>query len=260
MPPITDDDDVNLDDLDAVNGGPDEIEDELPEDDQDDENPDETDGDEEGSQDGDDDAALAAAERQRQARKPGRRDDRIEALTRQNKELAQRLDTVLASMGQQRQQPQQQGENEVQRKERRALMSETERLAEDVRDSELRTQRNLGGLQATIQDTTDRTLYQTKAAVDPLYKKWEARVEDELGKLRAQGSGAPREAIFYYLLGKAASESRGSKGNKKRIEDARRRIDRNTTRPGNSRSDAPGSNRRGGSGKSLEDRLSDVPL
>lgn len=260
MPRINDEDDVNLDDIDTEPQGP-EDGDEAPEDGElDEENPDDEPEDGGGSEQPD---IAARRERQQEGDEPPPRrrgDARIQRLTDQNRELTARLDTLLANLGTRQPAPaQQQGETETQRRERRALMSETERLSEDVRDSELRNQHQMRGLQTTIQDTTDRTLYETKAAVDPLYKKWSARVEEELTKLRSQGQGAPREAILFYLVGKAALDGRNGKTNRQRQQQARARVQSNTSRPGNSRSDTQAPSRRGG-GKTLEDRLSDVPL
>jgi len=54
---------------------------------------------------------------------------------------------------------------------------------------------------AEAQDTSDRTAFRQICATNPVAKKYEARVEEELAKARARGQNASREAILRYMLG-----------------------------------------------------------
>lgn len=77
----------------------------------------------------------------------------------------------------------------------------------DAREKFLAEQR-MQGLQQQIQqtqwqmqETMDRTAWQTRAVTDPVAKKYAARVEQRLAEMRANGQSAPRESVYYYLLG-----------------------------------------------------------
>jgi hypothetical protein len=55
---------------------------------------------------------------------------------------------------------------------------------------------------AQAQDISDKTSFSLLATKEPaLFKRYEARVEEELAKVRAKGQNAPRESIYTYLLG-----------------------------------------------------------
>jgi len=272
MPKITDDDDVNLDELDTdprepVNdaSGADEGDDdtELPEgDDPDHVEPDQPDDDDEG---GDVDQAAGASDRgqdrQQSERRGGRENARVRTL---NEELRREREERIAlqrrfdEFATRQQQPREQRESDDQRNARRALMSETERLAEDLRDSERRTQQVLQQTTFTVQDQADKSIFEAKAVHDPLYKRWAPKVEAERARLAQQGANVSREAILRYMIGDAALQSRGSKANSTQRAIGRRRVERQQVRPNDTRNDATQS-RRGG-GRSLEDRLANVPL
>ena len=52
------------------------------------------------------------------------------------------------------------------------------------------------------QDMADKTTYQVKAAANPIYTKYEKRVEAELNKARANGQNPNRELILAVLIGR----------------------------------------------------------
>lgn len=54
------------------------------------------------------------------------------------------------------------------------------------------------------QDALDQTRYELKASQNTIYKKYQGKVEEELTKLRRNGSNAPRETILAYLVGQEA--------------------------------------------------------
>jgi hypothetical protein len=56
---------------------------------------------------------------------------------------------------------------------------------------------------AAAADVNDRTAFAGVCMSDPLAKKYEKRVEEELTKIRAQGGNVPpREAVYTFLLGR----------------------------------------------------------
>ena len=52
------------------------------------------------------------------------------------------------------------------------------------------------------QDMADKTGYQVKSASNPIYSKYESRVEAELNKARANGQNPNRELILAVLIGR----------------------------------------------------------
>lgn len=64
---------------------------------------------------------------------------------------------------------------------------------------------------AQAADVSDRTSFQSIAMNDPLAKKYETRVEQELAKMRSAGQNAGREAIYTFLLGKDMREGKFKK-------------------------------------------------
>jgi len=260
MPP--DDDDLDLTGVDRLQ--PDaQVEDEPALEDQETDLPDDQDGEGDDDQSGDqpDDIAAQGDQpgQQQPPRKPGRADRRIQALTERLRERDRQIDDLIRQRTQPAQVTQPVGESEAQRTERRSRLTPEERISEDLRDSEKRVSQQLQGVQFNNWETSDRALYETRASIDPLYKRWQDRVEQEITKLRERGQvGVAREAVFKYLIGSAMLEQRGTKGNRQQRRAAEARVRANTARVGDTRSNTQ-PNRRGG-GRSLEERLSDVPL
>lgn len=282
---ISDNDDVNLDDLDANGGGgrqpaadppaddADDDQDELPEgdDDPDDDADDDAEGDDaDDGDEGDDDQDEPAAGRQQAAgaddQQGGRRNSTIRTLRAQLREaressrtLTQRFDDFVARGGQQqRQQPQQTQETQEQRNARRSLLSAEERMSEDMQELRSLVVTSTHQTQVSTADATDRASFDAKSASDPLYRRWSAKVETERARLAGLGQFVAREAIMTFMIGKAALEARNSPEAKKQRAQANRRVQRQTVKAGSSRNDATQSRR--GSSKSLEQRLADVPL
>jgi len=278
---ITDNDDVNLDDLDASGGGPrhpdasdppadDEVEDDLPEgdDDPDDDADDDAEGDDADDSDEGDDQDEPAAGRQRaagdDAPQGGRQNSTIRTLRAQLREaressrtLTQRFDDFVARGSQPaRQQPTQ--ETQEQRTARRSLLSAEERMSEDMQELRQVVTTGLHQTQLSTADATDRASFDAKSSSDPLYRKWGAKVETERARLAGLGQFVAREAILTFMVGKAALEARNSPEAKKQRAQANRRVQRQTVKAGSARNDATQSRR--GSRNSLEQRLENVPL
>ena len=64
---------------------------------------------------------------------------------------------------------------------------------------------------AQAHDVSDRTAFASLMISDPTAKKYEARVEEELAKVRKAGGNARREDAYTYLLGKDMREGKFKK-------------------------------------------------
>jgi len=202
-------------------------------------------------------AARAPSEGQQ----PSRGESRQRALANELREARQReadlnrrLDTLI--QGQARPQPQ--GETPDARAQRLALLTPEERITAELNEAKQGFAREMFQTRLQLADSSDRSAYQAKATVDPLYKKWEPKVEAELQELRKQNQNVDREKLLYYLIGKSAVEGRQAAKPGQRAE-AQRRVNSQRTRPANSGSDVS-ANRRSGGGNSLERRLENQSL
>jgi hypothetical protein len=155
--------------------------------------------------------------------------------------------------------PQLQQESPEQRATRLALLSPEERIREELRESTTQHRRDLQMMQFQLAENSDKASFEAKATVDPLYKKWSPKVEQELANLRRQNQNVSREQLFYYLVGKAAIEARDGAGSRQQRRAAESRVRRATTKPTNTRSDsAPAARTR--QTQSLEKRLENVNI
>lgn len=127
---------------------------------------------------------------------------------------------------------------------------------------ELRAGRNASNAAlAQAYDVADKTSFASLAIKEPaLFKRYEARVEEELTNMRKRGQNTNREAIYTFLLGK---DMREGKFQKKKPGAAREAADANATARGRMpgvRSDV----RRGGTAmtnkEKLEKRLENVQI
>lgn len=210
-----------------------------------------------------DEQPVEAGDQQRdqQERQPtGRADRRIQSLRDEIRQrdtrmadLERRLNESLA-----RQTPvQQTGETPDQRAQRMALLTPEERMHETLREAEIRHTQQLNQVSFQLQDGQDKTAFQAKSLVDPLYQKWESKVEAELAVLRTKNQNVPREALMFYLIGQNAVTNRKEAGKQQRAQ-AERRVNAQRTRPNNARSDTASERR--SQGNTLERRLENVQL
>ena len=197
---------------------------------------------------------------QDQPRQPASRgENRISALQNQlrdertrREETDRRLDALLANRG-----PVQQfGETPEARAARLANLMPEERMQEMVREGQMASQRDMAALNFRVVDSGDRTAYEAKATVNPLYAKWKSRVETELTTLRNQGQNVEREKLMYYLIGKNAVERLGETKPAQR-QQAQRRVAAARTRPDNPGSDVQATRRQT---STLEKRLENQQL
>lgn len=103
------------------------------------------------------------------------------------------------------------------------------------------------------QDLSDKTIFESRAAKDPVIAKYSDKVEKELVKLRSSGQNAPREAIAAMLIGRDVMA-----GNFK-TKTAAKKPDVNRGKPVNARSDVNGKGRLTEQQKRAK-RLEDIQL
>lgn len=197
---------------------------------------------------------------QPQPRQVPRSETRIRTLVEENRrkdtELAdfrRRLDELTRQVAQ----PAPQRETPEQRAARFAVMTPQEQISESLRESEARWEQRMQGMQLQTAETADRTAFQAKCTVDPLYAKWAPKVEGKLAELRTRGSNVEREVLLKFLIGEAALERRTSKEGKREVQQAAQRVTAQRVRTGNSGSDTPAQRRQN---TSLERRLENVNI
>lgn len=205
--------------------------------------------------------SAESGQRAPEPRQPSRAETRIRSLTEQIRErdarLAEtnrRIDELIARQSQPQPTPR---ESTEQRAARFALMTPQEQIAETLRESEARWEQRMQGFAMQSAETADRTAFQAKCSVDPLYAKWAPKVEGKLAELRTKGTNLEREVLLKYLIGEAALERRSSKEGKREVRQAATRVAAARTRPANSGSDAQAQRRQQ---TSLERRLENVNI
>jgi hypothetical protein len=190
---------------------------------------------------------------------PSRREDRIRTLVEENRrygsELAdtrRRLDELTMRLAT----PQPQQETQEQRAARLSLMPPEDRLREEFREDSQRHRQEMHQMAFQVRDSSDRSAYQARAAVDQYYRKWENKVEQELADLRKTGVNIEREKLLAYLVGKSYLEARLSPKARKQVEAAERRVAAQRVRTADNRSDVQPQRSR--ASESLEKRLENV--
>lgn len=197
---------------------------------------------------------------QQTERRPSRENERVRSLREQVKERDQRLAETNRRLDEiiRGQQPRQTGETPEQRAQRHALMSPAEIMDERLREAEQRFEARINATTFMNAEMSDRTAFQAKAAVDPIYEKWGPKVEALLAERAAKGQPpVEREVAIRWLLGDTMLKQRGSKEGKREVRDAQRRVASQRTRPSNSGSDTQAQRR---PRDSVERRLENVQI
>ena len=100
----------------------------------------------------------------------------------------------------------------------------------------------------------DKTAYDAKATINPVYAKFKDEVENRFQEQVRRGQPVEREIILKVLLGERALEGAGKSGPARR--QASRRVESQRVAPGSGRGDAPSN--RGRAGDTAESRLKGV--
>lgn len=179
-------------------------------------------------------------------------------LQRENENYQRELAEIRA-----RQAPPPAGDKQVEEWQRIAndpTKSETERWYANTSLSVRRTENFAATSLAQSADISDKTAFSSITLSDPTAKKYTARVEDELVKMRKNGQNASREAIYTFLLGKDMREGKFQKKKPSAARDNANENERQRGRLPNVRSDV----RRGGTAmtnkEKLEKRLENVQI
>ena len=196
----------------------------------------------------------------------GRASQRIQALNARTKEATDRAEKAERDMAALRAQME-----EVQRSlhsgnAAKDAQAEAELLAQmdPIQRVQYEADKKINAIQVELRkvqlsniDSADRATFLSKAQNDPVRTKLADQVEKNLSDMRAKGINAPRDDIYYYLLGKQLAEAKTKSGGKGPVrQEARSRVETTQGRTTSSRSDAPS----GRKGKTAEDRLENVLL
>lgn len=122
-------------------------------------------------------------------------------------------------------------------------------------------QQQLQRQQWEIQEQNDRSTFRAQQDTNPLVAKYADRVEQQLLAMRKAGNTAPRESVFYYLVGQdMAKKTPAAVAKARATAAAKSRAAQGT--PPRSRADAGNGGRAsdGDSLEALEDRLRGVIL
>ncbi len=219
-------------------------------------------GQDEAEDDEEDGAGSVDPDDEPPARKPNRASARIQTLTttaKEAKEKADRLERELGEIRARERQREQQAtqESPADRAARRALMDPLDVMREDLQESERRTQTLLHQQAMGQRESSDRTEYEGILRERPNLKKFEAEVEKVRQEQAANGAFVPRKVLLELAVGRAALAAASAGGPKAKAK-ATQRVDAQRARPSGSKGDT--ATVRGKQGKSLEDRLGDVPI
>ena len=188
--------------------------------------------------------------------KPSRGQNRIQRLAneakaaREEAAAARRETEDLRRASLQRQEQQ----TEQQQRDMLALMTPEERSEWRIQQIERRTAQERQQDRFQIQSMLDKTAFEAKAAVHPVYAKYKDEIEDQFQKQLRDGRPVEREILLQNHLGKLALEGAAKSGGAKRKANAR--VESQRVPAGSGKGDAPSS--RGKAGDTAENRLKDV--
>lgn len=191
----------------------------------------------------------------------GRGADRFQELSRQNRELRERVERQEREFqaAQAERQRQSQQETERQEQERLALMTDAERFEHYRAKDRQEFGRQLAGLQFQMADSADRTAFEAKAARVPAFAAVADQVETLLASERRQGRNPGREAVATYLVGQKAIE-RAARANGKQGRQAAAGRQRQQARPAGGRGDVASNRQQAGQADARRRRLEDMEI
>jgi len=228
----------------------DESDDETDEsDDETDESDDETDE----SEEDEDDLDIAASEDEEEEEKPRqkstRANDRIRKLAKERKEARDQLATLQAQIAADNNQRQQRSQQPTEAEEAafRATLAPEDLIRYDVNKILRANQQQTQLMQFNMADMMDKQAFDSRALVDPTFKKYANEVEKRLLDLRTnQRMNVPRGEILKHILGemvlsgkhKTTSRDKAKqnlKNNKTKVSSNRSDTTREVTRSGSER-------------------------
>lgn len=197
-----------------------------------DEGTDSPDGDE---AEGDDEEQVDGAPRKRG-------EGRFQRLANSNKELKEQLAATQREIQEFRAQQQRaQSQEKEPTADEMALWAPEQRMQYTLDKATRATQSQLQQMQFQMADTADKANFQTIVANNPIAKKYAGEVEAKLAEARKTGGNPPREVVLAFLLGQKALQAGGKV--KEAKAEGQKRIERQTTKSANNRSDTNGAGR-----------------
>ncbi len=148
----------------------------------------------------------------------------------------------------------QEQQSEAQQREMLALMTAEERAEWRVKQMEVKYDRDRQQDRMQTAALMDKTSYDAKATINPVYRQFQDEVESRFHDQVRQGRPVEREIILKVLLGERALAGAKSSGTVKR--QAKQRVDSQRVAAGSGRSDA--ATERGRAGDTAEKRLKDT--
>ena len=134
-----------------------------------------------------------------------RRDDRIREELRAVREHNARVEQELQQLRQERQQAQQpQGENDAQFEARVALLDPEDRWNAKFQRAQQRNNQQIALATFAAADRADKAAFDSKAAHDPIYRKYAQEVEQVLQIERRKGRDFDRETVLDFVRGRSA--------------------------------------------------------
>ena len=147
---------------------------------------------------------------------------------------------------------------EVQERERVALMAPEERIAYEVGKVRNEVRQELQRSNFVNQTASDAASFRSSVTSDPIARKYEAKVDATAREQEARGQFVPRKMILSYLVGEDVM-AKAQRDRAKQARSGRQRVAAQTTRPSNGRADTGTPPRRGGDGyQAVLDRLANV--
>ena len=137
------------------------------------------------------------------------------------------------------------------------MLTPEERAEKITARAERRMENRLAQTQFTLVDQNDKSAFDARAATDPVYRRYQDRVETELAAMRRNGMNVPRERLLAFLIGQDALKRRGEAGGRQRKRTEQERARQTPKAAGGGRSDARAT-AKGKQPKTAAERLEDV--
>ena len=181
--------------------------------------------------------------------------NRYQRLANENREYRERLDRLERERQNEREQwqRQQQQLNEAQERDRLALMTPDEKIQYYIQQDRQQNNARFNQLQMQTAMQLDKSSYDAKAAVNPVYRRMADQVEAMFQEQLRKNQPTDRETILFHLIGKRAVN--GAENSRPR-QQARRRVENQRVAPTSGKGDTA---RRAETRMSTaEERLKDV--
>jgi hypothetical protein len=196
------------------------------------------------------------------AAKPHRANDTIRALKEERKAMQAERDALIERTARaealqharEEQRQLHQSAADRQAEEQRLAMLDPEERRQynaDKRSTNLEHQINL--MQIQMRDGSDRILFESQGATDPLVKQYKDQVQAMHEENQRRGISVPREELLNLIVGREIRKNAAA-GLQGKKSAASKRIDSSTSKPASARGDVAESRK----GKSEEDRLRGV--